>query len=138
MSFKSSSPQVTSPESPSDPFAYLSEGSQLSLSVEAKEQCGTIFNVQAKVVHAFRPFTMSPVGRISFLDGGSSIGASEAVLKLHDYRCVNIMRETYDENLPWSQSKEQDYREYLADSPGPVEDFDDPFFLIDYKINHPG
>ena len=121
------------PESLSDPFAHLSEGSQLSLSVEAKEQCGTMFNVQAKVIHAFRPFTMSPVVRISFLDGGSSIGAtsSEAVLKSHDYRCLNNVRKTFNKGLPWSQSKEQDYREYLAESPHPAEYYDDTFFLLE-------
>jgi hypothetical protein len=116
----------------SDPWAYLSEGAQLTLSVNTAHDI--ISDVQAKITYAFQPFTMSPVIRVSLLDS-SLVGASEAILKLYDYRCMTNDREQFDESLPWSQTKELAYQQYLADSPRPVEEFDNPGFMLDKEIS---
>ena len=98
--------------------AYTSPGVQLNLSAESLNDTG---NISAKITHAFYPFTMSPVVRVSLLDP-ASVGAREAVLKLYDYRCMVNFREEMDNNQSWSETKELAYRQYLK---GPHKSFDE-------------
>ena len=101
--------------------AYTSPGAQLNLSAESLNDTGRTYNISAKVTHAFYPFTMSPVVRVSLLDP-ASVGASEAVLKLYDYRCMVNFREEMDNNQSWSETKELAYRQYLK---GPRKSFNE-------------
>ena len=99
----------------------LTEGAELKLHLisafpvpsERSNEAGV--EVVAKIVHAYRPFTMSPVLRVSI----SSLQAlahipDDAVLKLYDRRCLTNTRERRGEGHPWDLHKEREYRRYLA------------------------
>ncbi|KIJ99335.1 hypothetical protein K443DRAFT_680070 [Laccaria amethystina LaAM-08-1] len=94
--------------------AYTSPGARLNLSAESLNGTDRTFSISAEVTHAFYPFTMSPVVRVSLLDP-ASMGASEAVLKLYDYRCMANVREEMDDNRSWSETKELAYQQHLKD-----------------------
>src|SRR5271154_5327463 len=86
--------------------------------------------LKVTVVQAFRPFTISPVLKVSF-EGSASAQHSLAVLKLYDRRCMTNYRETYAPGRPYDTQKDRDYEEYLdairCTSKEPI-DFDDPNF----------
>lgn len=91
----------------------------------------------AKILQAYRPFTMSPVLRLhlhsSPLTNAGHI-PHDVVLKLYDRRCVSNMRKQCDEGKPWSLTKEREYRAYIAsveDRTAPVKDFSNPSYLAD-------
>ena len=65
----------------------------------------------ATVLTAFTPFTLSPVLRVSLQPGFGP--SSEAILKLHDRRCLVNTREEYGDTPVYTPEREILYREYL-------------------------
>ncbi|RDB18493.1 hypothetical protein Hypma_000331 [Hypsizygus marmoreus] len=98
-------------------------------------------SLTAVVSHAFAPFTMSSVLRVS-LRPSQSVGdvsaPSEAILKLYDRRCMANIRGMYDETKPHDASKELAYRQYLDDARKAKDaacDFDDPLFFEERDVS---
>lgn len=106
------------------------EGAELRLLLRAKTASnGSLVDIplSATIVHAFRPFTMSPVLRVHLSPSGSHQSCAiptDVVLKLYDRRCLNNLRETYDDSRPWSVDKEREYRQYISSSTSHIIDED--------------
>ena len=102
--------------------------------------------IEATIVHACTPFTMSPVLRVSlrYPQGvPPSLGAdapSEAILKLYDRRCLANTREEFGDTIEYTSQKQQAYEAYLKLSTLQSEkskgiDFDDREALADVELS---
>ncbi|EJD40536.1 hypothetical protein AURDEDRAFT_90941 [Auricularia subglabra TFB-10046 SS5] len=69
-------------------------------------------HVEATIVHAYHPFTMSAVLRVQ---PGKADLPQDLILKLFDRRFMNNIREDEDPPADWSPEKDADYAQWLQD-----------------------
>ncbi|CAE6404614.1 unnamed protein product [Rhizoctonia solani] len=84
-----------------------------TFTLEISSPQGASFLAEAKVVHAYAPFTVSPVMRVAL--STQSTGTTlpgEAVLKIYDRRFAHEIRDDYDVDPPTYEAEAR-YADYL-------------------------